>query len=301
MKYICCQPAIDYYTWQVEAMLKNFVEVGIPEADIHIVCAHYGSIPEAWKLLSSKYAVNFHFYKDTRGEYPYIPSIYFHLMKKFLTEFPDMQQEVLFLHDCDILFTKPVDFKAFEEDDIFYLSNTNSYINYDYVSSKGLVQFLDMCNVIGIDPEIVRNNNEHSGGGQYICKNLTPELFEKTEKDSVKLYDLLCRNESAFRPRFNNELPIQKWTAGMWAFLWNIWLAGHKTIVHKDLDFCMATDSYEKITEVSIYHNAGVNDTLKNTHFFKGAYMTSSPVNTNLTLSNNASKWYYEQIKKLLV
>lgn len=302
MKYICCQPAIDYYTWQVELLINNFTEQGVKPEDIHIVNGHYGYVPTNWMALANKYSkVNFHFYKDSRGEYPYIPSIYFHLMKKFLTEFPELSQEVLFLHDCDILFTRPVNFSKFEKDNTFYLSDTNSYINYDYVISKGQKQFEDMCAVVGIEKTIVQLNNQHSGGGQYICKNLIPELFDKTEKDSIELYALLCKNEPYWKPRFKGDYPIQKWTAGMWAFLWNIWYFGNSTVVHKDLDFCMGTDSYKRISEIPIYHNAGITEQMKQTHFFKGDYINKSPIGINLTLGDNASKWYYEQIKKLQV
>ena len=304
MHYICCQPSVNYYTWQVELLINNFLNVGkIPGCNIHIVLGHYGNVPETWlrlmKEYTFEYGVNFYFYQDTRGNYPYIPSIYFHLMAKFLRDNPAMQEETLFLHDCDILFTKDVltEFDVFKEGPEFYLSDTNSYINYGYVVSKGEQQFIDMCAVVGVQPDIVKKYNKHSGGGQYICKNLKPELFDKTEADSVKLYKLLCHNE----PRYKDGVPIQKWTAGMWAFLWNIWLSGVETIVDKRLDFVTGTDPYEKVQEVSIYHNAGVTDGMTKTHFFKGDYINRLPFKRGLQLGNNGSKWYYEQVRELEV
>lgn len=306
MHYICCQPSINYYTWQVELLINNFIAVGgIPGNKIHIVLGHYGFIPKDWlslqKYYSEVYGVNFHFYADSRGEYPYIPSIYFHLMAKFLRDKPEMMNKTLFLHDSDILFTQEVyeSFNEFGIDNRFYLSDTNSYINYDYVVSKGEKQFIDMCKVVGVQPDVVKAYNKHSGGGQYICKNLTPGFFDKVESDSLKLYRMLCANEASYKPKNEHDYPIQKWTAGMWAFLWNIWYYGNETVVDSKLDFIFGTNPYEDISKVSIYHNAGVDEARAVTHFFKGNYINKLPFGLDLKLENNASKWYYERIQEL--
>jgi hypothetical protein len=106
MKFICAQPAIDYYTWQVEVMINNFIKNGVKPEDMHILCAYRGSIPKTWiDLQENNKPVNFFFYPDTRETQLYIPSIYFNMMKQHIKVHPELEKEVLFLHDCDIIFT----------------------------------------------------------------------------------------------------------------------------------------------------------------------------------------------------
>ena len=61
LRYICCQPAIPYYTWQVEVLINNFKKMGVNPNYIDIVCGiENGIIPENWQkmLYSKKYKNN---------------------------------------------------------------------------------------------------------------------------------------------------------------------------------------------------------------------------------------------------
>jgi hypothetical protein len=82
-----------------------------------------------------------------------------------------------------MIFTKPVNWNKFLYDDIWYLSNTNSYINYDYIISKGKDIYNKMCEIVEIDSIIPKLMNSNSGGAQYILKNIDAEYWEKVEKD----------------------------------------------------------------------------------------------------------------------
>jgi hypothetical protein len=281
MKFICAQPAIPYYTWQVEVMINNFIRNGVNPNDMHILCAYYDDNlpPLDWIKLKDKYGtVNFFFYKDTRESHNYIPSIYFNMMKQHLRVYPQLEKEVLFLHDCDIIFTRPIDFSDMEKDDVWYLSNTVGYIGTQYILTKGEGVYNRMCNVIGIDPEIPKARNADSGGAQHIVKNTTFEYWDKVEKDAIKLYDHFCKEEPLWKGK---GYPIQKWTAGMWSLLWNAWLFGHQTKVDSRLDFCWATDPINRWHETPIYHNAGVTDDRKEL-FYKAAYMQKNPYDIKL-------------------
>ena len=56
LRYICCQPAIPYYTWQVEVVINNFIRMGINPNLIDIVCSINNDIvPEIWRKLQNKY------------------------------------------------------------------------------------------------------------------------------------------------------------------------------------------------------------------------------------------------------
>jgi len=291
MKFICAQPAIDYYVWQVEVMIHNFIKNGIPPEDINIVSAYTGGISEKWKTLAkANQPVKFFFYRDTRMDKSYIPSIYFNMMKQHLAAHPELEKEALFLHDSDILFTKPVDFSEMEKDDVWYLSDTVGYIGTQYILSKGEDVYLKMCEVIGIDPEIPKSRNADSGGAQHIVKNTTAEYWEQVEKDSIKLYAHFCREEPKWTRK---DYAIQKWTAGMWSLLWNAWKFGHETKVDKRLDFCWATDPILKWEHNAIFHNAGVTPERKEL-FYKGRYITKLPYDIKQEdFSNNHCSYKY--------
>jgi len=197
LRYICAQPRLVYYAWQVEVMINNFIKKGINPNNIDIVVAWNPnddtSKPETiemWNKLSSYYnTVRFFFYKDTR-EQPirYISSIRPNVLKQHFKAHPELQYEAIFYHDCDIAFTKNPDFSKFLDDDIWYLSNTNSYINYDYIISKGQDVYDKMCEIIKMPKMIPKLMNDNSGGAQYLLKNVDWQFWDKVESDSEKLY-----------------------------------------------------------------------------------------------------------------
>lgn len=91
---------------------------------------------------------------------------------------------LFFYCDSDILFTNKFNINKFLNDDVCYLSNTNSYINSDYINNKvndsipekrdKLLQ-IDvlqcLTSYVGINKEIAESNKEHSGGAQYLLKH----------------------------------------------------------------------------------------------------------------------------------
>jgi len=297
MKFICAQPAINYYTWQVEVMINNFIKNGVNPNDIHILCAYWDEVPENWRTIQKTYnTVGFYFYKDTREDQSYIPSIYFNVLKQHIQANPELEKTTLFLHDSDIIFTRPVDFRSMENDKIWYLSDTVGYIGTQYILTKGEDVYKKMCNVIGIDPLIPKLLNSNSGGAQHIVKNTTYEYWDKVEKDSIKLYKHFNDTE----PEWKGEgYPIQKWTAGMWSLLWNAWLFGHETKVDKRLDFCWATDPIHRWDETPIFHNAGVTDDRKDL-FFKGAYIDKNPYKEVKLESYSEDKCSYNYVKNII-
>ena len=299
IRYICCQPAITYYTWQVEVVINNFKRMGVNPNLIDIVCSiHNDEIPEIWKKMQNHYnTVRFFFYNDTRGDTGgYIPSIYFNLMKQHIAARPEIMDDVLFLHDSDVILTRPPQFNDMIDGDTWYLSDTNSYINYDYIQQKGNDIYLKMCEIVGLDPEIPKSRNEHSGGAQYIVKNTTFEFWDKVEKDSIKLYKYFCEVEPLYKLKHEGDYPIQKWTAGMWAFLWNGWYFGHEILVDPRMGFGWVTNDKSDIETYSILHNSGVVDGNQRL-FYKGAFINELPYGKKIDINeNNASYFYWQEI-----
>jgi hypothetical protein len=308
LRYICVQPRLVYYAWQVEVMINNFIKNGIDydDIDILVACNPYDNTSSeesinAWEKLIEHYKdVRFFFYPDTREEpIKYISSIRPNILKQHFQEYPELSKEAIFYHDCDIIFTKPVDFRNFLPDDIWYLSDTNNYINYTYIKSKGEDIYLKMCEIVGIDPVIPKLMNSNSGGAQYILKNIDHTFWEKVEKDCEQLYSQITELNNLKKQKNESYHELQIWCADMWAVLWNGWLRGHETKVIKELDFCWGTDVEERFNNSTIFHNAGVTCSCGG-KFYKANYIDSVPYNLNLRIKEGTASYrYYQEIQEV--
>jgi hypothetical protein len=303
LQYLCVQPYTVYYSWQVDVMLNNFVEVGINQSDIHILLSYDSEVDAktyyVWNKIIEKYKdVNFYFYPDIRVSKNYVSSIRLNVLSQFYKEHPDFSEKPVFYHDCDILFTKTVNFSKFCEDDIWYLSDTNSYINADYIKSKVYDVYEKMCQIIDIDASIPERWNNHSGGAQYIIKNVDWNFWSRVECDSERLYKEINDYNEILKKENPVYHPIQIWCADMWALLWNAWKAGHETKVVEEMNFSWATSLINEWDKNPIYHNAGV---VSNSEmFFKSDYQEKLPYNLDLSKLNKSycSYNYAEEILK---
>jgi len=301
MKYICAQPATQYFGWQIDVMLYSFRTVGVKLEDVHIVCAIHGEISPYFDKLMKKYpGVVFSFYEDTRDYKGYIPSIKQHLMHKHYLAFPEFENETIFLIDSDVCLTKPINFDGLLDDKIWYVSDTVSYLGYDYIKSKGDDILKSMLDIAGISKGVVKSMQNASGGAQYLLKNVKASYW----KDVVDMSHNLYRDVSVISDKKKQEnedyFPIQIWTCEMWAMLWVAWKNGNMTAVPDNLDFCWATDSISKWSEKSIFHNAGVTSELKDL-FFKGAYIDEMP-DMDLNISKEkCSYMYYKVLQQALL
>lgn len=279
MIYISCQPDIPYFHWQVEVMLNNFQSIGIEKCHVVFIC---NSTPSREGImLQNKFPqYNFFFYKDERElrARQYIPTIKPYGMLQHYSA--HTIEEPVFYHDSDIIFTEKLDEKKLEQGDVWYLSDTISYIGSEYVISKGEEQFEQMCEIVEIDSQVVRENSRSSGGAQYVCKNATTDYWSKVYHDSYKLYEFLCSKEMEWK---STDYPIQKWCAEMWATLWNIWFFGYETEIDKELDFSFATSMISEMNDRKIMHNAGVTDKEKQQMFFKGDFILQDPFSADLS------------------
>lgn len=299
LRYISAQPASLYYAWQVEVMINNFIKNGINPNNIDIVCSlsPNESIPDEWEKLRNHYNyVRFFFYYDTREKPCYISSVRPNILKQHFKAHPYLKDEAIFYHDCDMVFTKPVDWSNFLKDDIWYLSDTRFYISAQYIKSKKYGIYERMCEIIGIDEAIPEENELNSGGAQYIMKNIDHIFWEKVEKDCESLYQFFLDHLKAF-PESPKYHPIQKWTADMWAVLWNAWYFNHEVKVVPEMEFVWATQQKRLWDELNIYHNAGIVSTDKHIYFYKGEYMHKLPYNIeNIYSSDMATHMYVNEI-----
>ena len=282
--FVTAQPDVPYFIWQIKLYVHNFIEKGIDPSQIHVVLGLVNNAqnPSEESLKLKDFGINVHHFTDFRRKKHYIPSIKPYLISNWIQSNPKFG-ELFFLHDADIIFKNLPNFEELLKDDVCYLSDTIGYIGYDYImdccnryeqhhpnSEKGQL-IKEMSDIVGLEVDVIKQNQENSGGGQYLIKNTTCEMWDKIYKDSTNLYNQMMDYQRRF-PISPGE--IRFWTAEMWAVLWNLWMYGLETKVTRELDFSWATDSIVVYNKRPILHMAGVTDDLKNRKFYKGDFLS---------------------------
>ena len=320
VKFICCQPDDNYYTWQVHMWLESLKNLNLShKAIVLIFVPNFREQNKNWQKIINLYPeAEFYFQKDEDNINNlislYIPIIRPYTLYKYFEKNPQLKNDAVFYCDSDILFTDKFNINEFLNDDVCYLSNTNSYINSDYINNKindcipekkeTLLQ-IDvlscLTSYVGINKEIAEKNNEHSGGAQYLLKNIDADFWKKVMSDTIFIRQFLLNvNKEYFK---NENAGYQSWCADMWSVLYNIWYINLETKVVKELDFAWATEPIEKLNSCTIYHNAGVTGKYMNDvpYFYKGTYHTGqNPLldeHLETVINNEQSKkhctWYY--------
>lgn len=300
LRFVCAQPAVKYYAWQVEVMLNNFMEMGVNPNFIDIVSQIDDQVPDDWARLAHGYPARFFFYKDTRVTKHYISSIRPNLLKQHWQLHPYLEHSAVFYHDCDIAFTKHINDWIEPHmilDDIWYGSDVRWYIAHSYIIGKGQDVLDAMCKIVNIDPAVVEGNELNSIGAQCILKNINYKFWDQVERDSEILFKditLLNLEKKAIDPNYHE---LQIWCSDMWALLWNAWKLGNSTKCHENMNFSWGTSSSEEYHRLNIFHNAGVTNAEMNL-FYKALWMSEFPYNQNLNINpDTASKVYYDMIQ----
>lgn len=293
LKFLTICPDDTYYTWQVHSWIESLKKLGYSDKVIVLIyIPSFREKNEKWKQVIDLYPeAEFVFYKDDKKDITdklniYIPILRPYCAAKYFKEHPEMKEKAIFYCDSDVLFTNKLDIEKFVNDDVNYLSDTNSYINASYFDSKErdvlpskLEEYktfdilAQATSLIGINREICERNNLHSGGAQYLLKNIDEEFWEKVIKDCLMIRVYLMGINKQF---FESEVKgYQSWCADMWAVLWNLWLREQETQVVDEMNFTWATDPITKLNTTAIFHNAGIVGDTQNGYpaFYKGKYV----------------------------
>ena len=301
MIYLSAQPDDLYYAWQVETMIHNFKSVGIDPKKIHIVVGYKGAkISHYFHTLKEvHFDVNFAFYRDIRRLRQYPSSIRPYILSRYFRDNPLLQAKSVFYHDCDIALTRRPELAGLCTDDIWYQSDTNSYLNHDYIVSKGEDVLQKMCEIGGIDPSVLKHNNKNSGGAQTILKNVDWEFWKNVYTMSETLWVEINKLNRQKKRADRSHHPLQIWCADMWALNFNAWKRGYKTFVTPALDFTWATSPRSHWSKNLIYHNAGVTSD-KNGMFFKNKFKNKVPFFVNIKGNKDKANFdYLNLIRKM--
>jgi hypothetical protein len=301
MIYLSAQPDSLYFAWQVETMLTNFIDKGIDPGNIHIVVGYKdNNVSKEFIKLKNKYTkVNFGFIKDIRPLKNYISSIRPFILMKYFQKNWQLKYKTIFYHDCDILFTRKPELNIFKRDEVWYQSNTNNYLNYKYVKSKGDDVLQKMLSIAEVEESVFKKNMYNSGGAQTIMKNVDWVFWQKAYILSEKLFTELTELNKQKIKEDPNHHALQIWCADMWALLFTAWKLGHETRVDKILEFTWATCPIAKWHKNLIYHNAGVTHQNKDL-FMKQNFTNKLPYFVNINIDRTkANSKYYDLVKTL--
>lgn len=282
--------------------------MGILPPQIHVVLGldvSTGKIPDDWLKLQERYVgVQFFFYDDTRGINTYQPSLQAHILEKHWKANPYMEREDVFFHDADFIFTKPFDFTPFLQDDIWYLSDTVSYIGGEYIKSKGDIVLDTMCEIAGLESDFVLQQQKNSGGAQKLMKKVPTQYWKDAYDLQMELWEKIPpisqKIDAQKKKDGEDYLMLQHWTMSMWAELWMAWKYGRETCVPKEFNFFFAIDHIDRWEDYAFFHNAGVVDN-KQGIFFKGDFNDKLPYGHKIDNPNKeVTGWkYFEFIQEV--
>lgn len=320
LNIICAQPDHTYYTWQVHLWLESLKKIGYSDKAIVLLFVPNDGQPNPkWQQIIDLYPeATFVRYKDEHDVTNllgiYIPVLRPYVLWRYFKDHPEMSSKAIFYCDSDVIFNENFKIEHLLDDETVYLSNTNSYINASYFDIKvndvlpeKLEEYKtrdilsEITSVVGINRQTCEENNEHSGGAQYLLKNIDSSFWSKVMNDSVLIRVYLQKINREF---FESESKgFQSWCADMWAVLWNLWLRKQKTIVTPELDFAWAPEPIEKMETCGIYHNAGIAGQIHDGYpcFFKSKYIGGSSPFSDVSLreiiehpeTQKHCTWYY--------
>lgn len=291
VKFIIPIPDLKYYLWQALVQINNFRKLGY-EIDAHYPVITFGgknsSILDSF-INSKNIKAHFHVYPDTRKNIVYPASMKPWMMAQYFKEFPEEKNTAYVYLDADCIFLEPMNWDSFLKDSEWYESDTRSYLNSAYIKSKSPELFKEMCEIIGVTTGLVENNDQNTGGAQYVIKNNTFDFWDEVQSLSSKLYAHMKNTEKKYTPK--GGIPIQSWTAEMWATNWIAWKHGIRTNIHKDLEFHWANHRM-KDKKHSIFHNAGIPKP-DGKNFSKTDYQ-SSPFKKEITCTEASLSYLYK-------
>lgn len=286
MKYLFAQQTNERFIWELKTVIYSLTTQGVEPSDIVILFAQDAKQSD----LATEFAdYDVHFYADERTEKTYIPSIRPFLWWKYLAEDSAREMEDYVYLDSDIVVLDKSIFDLPANNTNWYCSDTNSYLNRDYIMSVTNADTVlpIMEYAVGVPDSWVQTINKNSGGAQWVMSQPKARMWKIIYNRCIKLYDKLEPLDTT----------LQKWTAEMWAQLWGGFYYNIQPIVHENLNFVMSTN--DEVGDCKIIHNAGITSDMTD-KFFKGNYINSTPTYEQLQGFSGVSAEYCKYVSLAL-
>lgn len=288
MVFITAQPDEPFFIWQLTLLINNLKELTVPKRNIQILVSFdpfYG-INTSFKKFIIEYRkeASFFIYPDLRENKTYQPSIRPHILKQHFEKYQNLKRKTTFYIDSDVLFSRipSVDLS----NKVCYVSNTRNYLDSKYIIKQGSIYLLrDMAEVVGLPVKTIIDNDKNAGGAQYILKGVDHKFWEKVEKNSNEIHEVISiystqqlkEEVGTASVRFQEKtLGAMSWCSDMWAVLWNLWCLGREVKIDSELDFSWPSTSIAQWQKKAILHYTGASKTKFNV-FRKANYKWFSP------------------------
>lgn len=298
MEFLIPLPDHDYYLWQMLVQITHFREMGYEE-NAHYLVVYFDQPSDRLRSFfeSEDLACYIHAYPDSREDTSYSASMKPWSLAQYFEQFPQESSKVFNYLDPDVLFTKPMDFTPFSQDDgCWYGSNTGSYTGSAYIRAKGEGLFEDLCEIAGVSPETVLEHDHNSIGAQYFIKNADARFWYDLEQKSVRAYHHMLDTAKKYWPD-DHQFPIQAWCAEMYMQQFETIRAGFTPIASSLLDFHWADAALSRWDEKAYFHNAG--QTEETGHHFCKITWQQSPFHKQIKVSaDSASSRYVDLIRR---
>lgn len=312
MKYISAIEDKIKFHWQSQVQHYNLiVELGVNPKDIILLIGYSDKINLEFNQYCNNIGINCYYYDSSKLDKTYKAITRPFLYREFYKNNPKFVDEYVFILDSDVILTNHIDFSKYKSNDTWYLSDCSNYIGYQYLKKYGETLLEDCLEVVGLDEDLYFEKDIYAGGAQFFGKGLDWKFWDKVLKDTDEIYKILKIqteiNKQEYKAQTGKDLTkdnaIQKWTAGMWAELWNLYLVTN-VITPKEFDFSWGTSDRKKYFKRKIHHNAGVTLKKKDLYFRKNEYTKRTPFNDTFNYSNLLACHYYcdkiEKTKKWL-
>lgn len=321
------------FLWECRTFLTNLKEHGYSDKTTLLIFQQRNFFMEdfspEWAYMQEDFPeTEFVYYKDVTNItrvcsiFHYIPLFRLYVLQEYFKKNPQLEQEAILYVDSDIIFTKPIDFTQFLEDDINYVSwtgnpeRTDNYLWQPYFDNKianaapeRIEQYkrLDVlgkvASICGTTREAITANNDNIGGAQYLLKNITSQFWTDCFNAccEIKLYleginGIFMKGDTR---QEKEDKGFQSFCADMWAVIFTLIAKEREIRAPKEMDFIWSTDRIEKLETASILHNAGVTSDAKirvafekdlegnnimvdGPLFYKGAFNEKAPTKEHL-------------------
>ncbi|QNK61232.1 hypothetical protein H7F33_11690 [Pedobacter sp. PAMC26386] len=294
MIYISAQPDEYYFYWQIKLQIFNFSRMGIAADRIHVLIGYNenrGLSDFFSELINLNKQATFYAYPDKRISKKYASSIRPHLLATHFRINSWLEHQVLFYHDSDIIFRHLPDFKLLLEGDEWFASDTWNYTSIDYIIKTSNAALLkEMISIVGIDIESIEENDKHSGGAQYVLKNVTSAFWLKLEADCEKMFGMLENYNAQSGFYVEGKQKFESWCTDMWCLWWNAILIQKNVRTHVQLSFSWAETLIE--IENPIIHYTGRVAKENKGIFRKNNYVNGHPFYAQFNSINKGTASY---------
>lgn len=289
LHFISCMEDAERFLFETCVQLFNASKYGLDDKfRILVFLPAYNKLrgfSSKWKKLEEWFPnTKFFYYQDDERNsvtdlmvnYDYIPIHRLCSLERHFKEHPELSKDAIFYLDSDVIFTKNPDIpQELLDNDTIYISDTRTYLNERYFTSKikdvkpELREEYEQLDVVDklasfakLEKKTLIENNDCTGGAQYIFKNITTDFFSRCIDTCliIRMY-LQHLNQKYFpgdTPQDRENAGNQSWVADMNSIQWNLWRFKYKCETPKWMDFAWATDGIEKLNDVWMLHNAGI-------------------------------------------